>query len=433
MKINPKYKPLWSSQYPYRYAVLSGGRGSGKSFVKQTFLRDLTYEAGHKIADTRFTMVSAERSVIPEFQGKLSLAPSPYGGGDMSVDFDQVGRTFKNLKSESELFFIGLKTSSGMQTAALKSIEGLTTWAMEEAEEIPDDATEEEEGTFDKLDNSIRMKGPRLRVILAWNPSDVESFMFKRFFKEPGIPIDFNGYHEETKTLYIHTTYHDNAENLDQNFLDKAENIKKKNPARYEHIYMGKPIEANALALWKKTTMISPFRISKDEVPPLRRICVAVDPSVTSTGRQDECGIITAGEGINGDYYILRDDSGLMSPSEWGRMTAGVYHETGADKVVAEVNQGGDLVESNIKAYKENIPIKKVHATRGKVKRAEPIATLYEEGKVHHVGDYPELEGEMCSYVGDPKDDSPNRFDALVWVLTELAMNSTKGPRVRQL
>ena len=140
MKINKKYLPLWRDNY--RYAVLSGGRGSGKSVAMQAFIRDLSYEAGHKIIATRYTMTSAEKSVVPEFSGKLNWDLSPYGGGDMSNDFDLTGRTFTNNRSLSEVTFMGLKTSSGIQTASLESIEGLTTCLLTVAEQ-PIDAAEE--------------------------------------------------------------------------------------------------------------------------------------------------------------------------------------------------------------------------------------------------------------------------------------------------
>ena len=147
MRFSAKYKPLWTANY--RYAILTGGRGSGKSFAVQTFLRDLTFEEGHKIAATRYTMTSAEKSVIPEFRSKIEAE-------NLSGCFELNGRTYTNTKSGSEIFFMGLKTSSGIQTASLKSIEGLTTWSMEEAEELIDDGTETEACTFDKIDDSIR-------------------------------------------------------------------------------------------------------------------------------------------------------------------------------------------------------------------------------------------------------------------------------------
>jgi len=419
-KINQKYAPLWTGSY--RYAIISGGRGSGKSFVTQSFVRDLSYQIEQKIITTRYTMTSAKKSVIPEFSAKLDIDPSPYNHEEpMRVDFELIDSTYTNKTSNSEITFTGLKTSSGVQTANLKSIEGLTCWLMEEAEELIDDGTETQACTFDRLDDSIRKVGADLRTILVWNPSNEDSFIYKRFFKPYGLDITFNGIHEDI--LYIYTTYEDNEENLHPSFKRKAENVRKVNPARYDHIYMGIPIRENANALWKALTMISPYRI--DSLPEMRRVVVGVDPSVTSSGKQDECGIIACGEGYEGHYYVMRDESGLMSPAEWGKNAVGLYREVKADKIVAEVNQGGDLVEMNLKSV-DVVPVKKVHATRGKMVRAEPIAALYEEGKVHHVGHFSDLEHEMVSYTGEKSQVSPNRLDALVWALTELAIE--KGP-----
>jgi hypothetical protein len=416
MKLIKKYLPLWTADY--RYAILSGGRGSAKSFHGQVFARDLTYEAGHKIISTRYTMTSAKHSVIPEFAGKLELSKSPFTGGSMADDFQLLESTYTNVRSKSELRFTGLKTSSGIQTANLKSIEGLTTWLMEEAEELIDDGTETEACTFDKIDDSIRAKGRKLRTVLTWNPTNEESFVYKRFFRDAGVDITFNGV--KNGVLYIYTTYLDNLENLNESFIEKAQRVKEVNPHRYAHIYLGVPIKENELALWKRSTMIDPFRV--DVAPDLKRIVIGVDPSVSSTGTQDECGIGAAGIGFDGQYYILKDSSGLFTPAEWGRVVVGEYKNFKADRVIAEVNQGGDLVEMNIHNVDKSVPVKKVRATRGKLLRAEPISALYEEGKVHHVGHFPELECEMTSYTGTG--DSPNRLDWLVWALTELSQNN---------
>lgn len=413
--LNDKYEPLWTEDY--RYAIISGGRGSGKSFGGQVFARDLTYEAGHKIISTRYTMTSAKHSVIPEFNGKLTLSPSPFGAATMAEDFTLTDNTYTNNRSQSELRFTGIKTSSGIQTANLKSIEGMTTWLMEEAEELVDDGTETEACTFDKIDDSIRTKGARLRTILTWNPSDEESFVYQRFFKERGVDITFNGVKDDV--LYIYTTYHDNLDNLNDSFIKKAERVRDANPDRYKHIYLGIPIKENANALWKKSTMIAPYRVTV--APDLKRIVVGVDPAVTSTGSQDETGIVVAGEGFDGHYYVLKDATELFTPAEWGKATVGVYKQFKADRIIAEVNQGGDLVEMNIHNVDRTVPVKKVRATRGKLIRAEPISALYEEGRVHHVGMFSEMEEEMCSYCGDG--DSPNRLDAVVWALTELSQN----------
>jgi len=416
MVICPKFNPLWTARY--RYAIISGGRASAKSFASQCFLRDLTYEQNQKIIATRYTMTSAKKSVIPEFTGKLSLTPSPFGAETMEADFQLLESTYTNIRSQSSIQFTGLKTSSGNQTANLKSMEGLTCWLLDEGEELVDDGTETTPNTFDRIDDSIRLKGADLRTILVWNPSNEESFIYQRFFKDRGVEITFNGIHEDV--LYIHTTYLDNLANLNKDFVTKANRTKETRLERYNHIYLGIPTKENALALWKSITMIEPYRLKETEDFAYKRLVVAVDPSGTATGGRDECGIIVAGEMFNGQYAVIEDLSDHLSPSQWARTVVGAYHKYEADVVVAETNYGGQMVVDSMRNIDKAININTVHAKRGKILRAEPIAALYEDGKVHHLKRFEELEGEMCSYTGDVKDKSPNRLDALVYALAEL-------------
>lgn len=156
------------------------------------------------------------------------------------------------------------------------------------------------------------------------------------------------------------------------------------------------------------------------ETPDYSRIVVAVDPAVTSNASSDETGIVVAALGADARAYVLDDRSIRSSPAEWARRAVAAYHEYGADRIVAESNNGGDLVSTVITAVDPKVPVTLVHASRGKRTRAEPIAALYEQGRVTHAHDLPELEDQMCSYTGAPGEDSPDRLDALVWALSEL-------------
>ena len=157
---------------------------------------------------------------------------------------------------------------------------------------------------------------------------------------------------------------------------------------------------------------------------------LGVDPAVTAHKDSDETGIIRAGKGTNGHYYIFEDETGIYTPNQWGQRVVRSWHENRLDKVVAEVNQGGDLVESNIRNIDRNVQVKKVHAFRGKILRAEPIVGLYEMGLVHHVGILDSLETEMTEWDAKSGAPSPNRIDALVHVLTELSEgNIYKKPK----
>jgi len=221
IKINRKYNELGSDS---RYFIVSGGRGSGKSYSVNSFLLLLTYEVGHVILFTRYTLTSAHVSIIPEFIDKIETA-------DLSQDFHITKDEIINLKTGSKILFKGIKTSSGTQTANLKSLAGVTTWVLDEAEELTD------EETFDKIDFSIRNKEKQNRVILILNPTTKEHFIYNRFFVKNGV----NGGVNTTKnnTTYIHTTYLDNAKYLSKSFLDRIEDIKENNPSKYEHVILG--------------------------------------------------------------------------------------------------------------------------------------------------------------------------------------------------
>lgn len=220
-----KHPKKWNSLgIKTRFFVVTGGRGSGKSFEIARFINLLSFESGHRILFTRQTMTSAHLSIIPEFQEKIDLM-------ELNDYFTITKNEITNIQSGSEIIFRGIKTSSGDQTANLKSLQGVTTWILDEAEELTD------ETTFDKINLSIRQKGKQNRVILILNPSTKEHWIYKRFFEEEGVTEGFNGV--KGNTTYIHTTYLDNIENLDSSFIDEIERIKTTNPKKYNHVILG--------------------------------------------------------------------------------------------------------------------------------------------------------------------------------------------------
>lgn len=207
-----------------RFFVLTGGRGSGKSFEVGRFASLLSFEPDHKILFTRQTMTSAHLSIIPEFQEKIDLL-------ELNGHFDIKRSEIVNTTSGSEIIFKGLKTSSGDQTASLKSLQGVTTWILDEAEELVD------ETIFDKINLSIRQKGKQNRVILILNPATKEHWIYKRFFESVGVEGGFSGI--KNNVTYIHTTYLDNINNLDESFLNEVNRIKASNPHKYNHVILG--------------------------------------------------------------------------------------------------------------------------------------------------------------------------------------------------
>jgi len=220
--LNKKYKSLFENDT--RYFIITGGRGSSKSFGVGTFANLLSFEAGHRILFTRQTMTSAHLSIIPEFQEKIDLM-------ELNNSFEVNKSEIKNKQSGSEIIFRGIKTSSGDQTANLKSLQGVTTWILDEAEELID------ETTFDKINLSIRQKGKQNRIVLILNPATKEHWIYKRFFESKGVQEGFNGIKDDV--TYIHTTYQDNIENLDSSFIDEIERIKTSNPKKYQHVILG--------------------------------------------------------------------------------------------------------------------------------------------------------------------------------------------------
>lgn len=172
------------------------------------------------------------------------------------------------------------------------------------------------------------------------------------------------------------------------------------------------------------------------QVPELKRIVVAIDPPATSGKSADACGIIAAGISETADLFVLRDRSAQgLRPAAWAEHAIKLYHELEADCLLAEVNQGGEMVREVIESVDASVPVKSVHATRSKRRRAEPVALLYEQGRVHHCGVFPELEDELADFGagGLSNGKSPDRLDALVWAITELNRRPAGKPRLRKL
>ena len=212
----------------------------------------------------------------------------------------------------------------------------------------------------------------------------------------------------------------DNAKNLAPSALAELK-------LRYENTRLGRQelygeiLDTVEGALWTRE-MIERARVT--DIPPLIRIVVAIDPAVTNNANSDETGIVAAGITSDNHYYVLSDKSLKASPDAWARQAVNLYHDLGADKIIAETNNGGDMVTLLIKQVDHSAPVKKVTATRGKQLRAEPISSLYEQGRVHHHGYFAELETQMCEWT-PISNESPDRLDALVWAITELNSGSS--------
>jgi phage terminase large subunit len=220
--INEKFEPLRESKA--RYYIITGGRGSSKSFSTTLIEGTNTFKQGYNCLYTRYTMTSAELSIIPEFNEKIELLQS-------SDYFDINRKEITNTITGSKIIFRGIKTSAGNQTANLKSLQGISTWVLDEAEEMVD------ENEFDTIDLSVRSNTQQNRIVLILNPTTKEHWIYRRFFETKGVKEGFNGVMGDT--CYIHTTYLDNKENLPESFLNNIENIRLTNPNKYKHKILG--------------------------------------------------------------------------------------------------------------------------------------------------------------------------------------------------
>lgn len=260
--------------------------------------------------------------------------------------------------------------------------------------------------TFDQLEFGMRT-GSNPQKLISTTPKP--TMLLKAIMKDPG-------------TVITRGSTYDNVANLAGKFLDR---IRRK----FEGTRLGRQeLDAEVLedldgALWKRSN-IDQYRIQEKDLPPLVRIVIAIDPAVSSEENSNETGIIAVGLGENGHGYVLDDASGVYSPIEWANEAISLYRARKADRIIAEVNQGGDMVEETLRAVERNIPYSSVWASRGKWIRAEPISSLYEKGMVHHVGCFSQLEDQQCTFTVDfdrkGHGYSPDRLDAVVWGLTEI-------------
>jgi len=262
--------------------------------------------------------------------------------------------------------------------------------------------------TWDMLQFGLRL-GRRPQAVVTTTPKPVR--LVRTLVADP------------TTTITRGSTF-DNAANLAPSQLDRLRTLYEGTRLGRQELY-GELLLDTPGALWTQA-VVDDARV--DRAPALQRVVVAIDPAVTSGEDSDSTGIVAAGIGVDGHLYVLHDRTCRESPERWARRAVELYDEVEGDRIVAEVNNGGDLVEAVLRTVDPSVPVRKVHASRGKRMRAEPVAALYEQGRVHHVGGLPELEDQMTTWTPESAD-SPDRLDALVWALTDLAIEPTHRRR----
>ena len=377
--------------------LLLAGRGFGKTRVGAEFIRDKIENHGfqgriHLIAataaDVRDIMVEGESGILacsppwnrPKYEPSKRRLTWPNGAQASTFSADEPDRL------------------RGPQCHLIWADE-LAAWRYPEA--------------WDMAMFGLRLKAPYQRepqAVVTTTPRPV--IALKELLQTAG-------------TVVTKGTTYDNRANLAAGFFETI--IRK-----YEGTRLGRQelkaelLEDTPGALWNWDDLDAD-RIRGDKLPELMRIGVAIDPAVSSDTTSNETGIIAAGLGVDNEVYVLGDVSGIYTPYGWAMKACDLYDDLKADRIIGEANNGGDLIEANLRTIDRGglLPIayRKVYASRGKRIRAEPVAALYEQHKVHHVGSFNTLEEEMTSWDStDPRAQSPNRVDALLWIITALGV-----------
>lgn len=380
--------------------MLRGGRGSGKTRPAAEDVTDYLYDHAH----ARYAIVA------PTFGDARAICMEGESGVLASADRKGLEYTYNRSLGE---FILSNGAQANIYSSEkpdrLRGPQFHRAWLDELASFKDAHKGDEMHTTFNNLSLALRL-GQDPRMIITTTPRN--NRLIKELLERPDV-------------VWTAGSTYENRDNLADPFL--------RNVLRYEGTRIGRQeIHGEVLedvegAIWRDAD-IDPHRLQT--VPELRRVVVGVDPP----GGITECGIVVAGEvldcpcdsGADGEHYVvIRDDSMRGTPRAWASQVADSFDYTDADLVVAEANYGGDMVMSNLRTETPNLPVKLVRATRGKRIRAEPIHTLYEQGRVHHIGPLTELEEEMTTWIPpehpESSKESPNRLDALVWAMTELA------------
>ena len=330
IEVKKKYLPIVGADS--RYYIVSGGRGSGKSFSVNALLVMLTYEAGHTILFTRYTLTSAYISIIPEFIDKLEQFGSIH---DFHITKDEI----LNKKTGSKIIFRGIKTSSGDQTANLKSLQGITTWVVDEAEELTD------ENKFDTIDLSVRQQGNQNRVILILNPTTKEHFIYTRFFEDRGVQEGSNI--TKDNTTYIHTTYMDNIENLSKSYIDQIAQMRERRPEKYKQQMLGSWLNKAEGVIFDNWT-IGEFKRSSVSVWG-QDYGFAADPSTLV-----ECNIDTSTKTIylKECFYLQRLTTSQIAELNLKHSKGGLIIGDSAElRLLSEIKAKGCNVKRSIKGH----------------------------------------------------------------------------------
>lgn len=390
--VHSVYLPLYKNEDKF-IVLVTGGRGSGKSFEVSRFIERLTFEVGRKILFTRYTMTSANKSVIPEVMDKIERDGT---GEFFHTTQDRIINTYTN----SEIIFMGIKASSGNQTAKLKSIQGVSVFVCDEGEEWRSDEE------FEKLMLSLRQKGVHNMVIVVMNPSDTSHFIYRRYIDKShrielfdGVPVQISTH---PNVLHIHTTYLDNIEHLPNEFIKEVEDIKEKDPIKYAKVVMGRWADQNEGAVFTNYTII-------EDIPYYAKtIGIGLDFGYTN---DPSAGVICAVH----DKFLYVDElfyrTGMLSSdlvTELSPYTDILVIADSADpRLIQEISNGGVNIVSVVKGPDS------ISAGIDKMKEYTLCITRRSKNIIYEVENYCWDKRSDGSYLNIPIDANNHTMDAI--------------------
>lgn len=392
------------------YWIFNAGRGAGKTRSGAEWVRHRVKMGDKRIAcvaptkgDIRRVMVEGESGLLNVcYKGDKTYKGKPLGYPEWSPTNSKL--TWEN-GAEAQFF-------SAEDPDRLRGPQFHSAWADEVA------AWRNQQDVWDMLMFCLRL-GRHPRAMVTTTPKPTK--LMRSLLKHP-------------KSFVTGGSTFDNADNLAGTFLEAIKKTYEGTRLGRQELYAEMMEEAEG-ALW--TTEILDSVLDERIIDPvefaqsLNRIVVSVDPAVTANTESDMTGIVVAGVDVNGTGYVLEDATEKLSPQGWASKAISLYRKYSADRIVAERNQGGDMVRRTLESEDETVPVRLVHASRGKFARAEPISALYEQGKVKHAKNLDELETQMRTWEPLGSIGSPDRLDACVWALTDLMLNGVAQPQMR--
>lgn len=418
IQVHDEYIPLYEDK-THPIILVTGGRGSGKSHAVSTFITDLTFEynkaaqKAHNILFTRYTMVSAGISIIPEVHDKIVTdGLEPY--------FKPTKVDIQNRMTGSRIMFRGIHTSSGNQTAKLKSISGVTTFVCDEAEEW----TSYDE--FEKIYLSMRQKGLQIRAIIIMNPCDSNHWVYEKFIKDTHKLVEYDGVQVQISThpdvLHIHTTYLNNAEYLSETFLQKMARMKEEDPERYAHIAMGRWVDVAEGAIFKKWGIVDEFPAHAKKVA--RAVDFGYTNDVTAIVR---CGIVDNRLYIDElcyKTYMTSADLIKEFREEEARGEDGFLYADSADpRLIDEIALGGVII----------YPVQKgagsIMAGIVKMLSMEIFVTKRSVNLQNELRNYVYAKDKDDNYINEPVDANNHAIDAARYYTNAVLLGKVMKPK----